>query len=87
MYFHERTIQHHLRIPFPHEDCFSKVKNCYIKCAYYSINYDYDVSADETWMNGDWFYTTNDSDGNYGEYGNFDDGGKCTQRSRPDNLI
>ena len=87
MYFHKRIIRDHLRNPFPHEDDFRKVKNSYIKCVYYNIYDDYGVNVDEIWTNGDWFYTTNDGDGNYGKYGNFGDGGKCTQRSRPDNLM
>ena len=33
---------------------------------------------DETWMNGNWFYTTN--------CGIFGNGGKATERSPPDNL-
>ena len=53
-----RLILHALGISLPHEDGFSKVKNAYIKSAYYSICDDYGVDADETWMHGDWFYTT-----------------------------
>ena len=44
----------------------------------YSICDDYDVNADETWINGDWFYTT--------KYGVFVDEGKATERSPLDNL-
>ena len=58
MYFHVRLILHDLGIPLPHEDGFSKVKNAYIKSAYYSICDNYGVDADETWVHGDWFYTT-----------------------------
>ena len=70
---------HNLGIPLPHEDGFSKVKNPYIKSAYYSICDDYDVDADETWMHGDWFYTT--------DYGIFGHEVKATKRSPLDNLI
>ena len=69
---------HDLGIPLPHEDGFSKVKNAYIKSAYYSICDDYGVDADETWMHGDWFYTTG--------YGIFGHEVKATKRSPPDNL-
>ena len=34
------------------------LKNSYIKSAYYSICDEYGVNADQTWMNGNWFYTT-----------------------------
>ena len=30
----------------------------YIKSDYYSVCDDYGVNADETWMHGNWFYTT-----------------------------
>ena len=69
---------HHLGIPLPHEDGFSKVKNTYIRCAYYIICDDYGVNTDEIWLNGDWFYATPDT--------NFGDSGKATQSSLPDNL-
>ena len=78
MYFHVRLILHDLGISLPHEDGFSKVKNAYIKSAYYSICDDYGVDADETWMHGDWFYTTG--------YGIFGHEVKATKRSPPDNL-
>ena len=78
VYFHVRLILHDLGIPLPHEDGFSKVKNAYIKSAYYSICDDYGVDADETWMHGDWFYTTG--------YGIFGHEVKATKRSPPDNL-
>ena len=58
VYFHVRLILHELSIFLPHEDGFSKVKNAYIPSAYYSICDDYGVDANETWMRGDWFYTT-----------------------------
>ena len=54
----------------PHEDGFSKVKNCYIKIAYYSICDDYGVKADKIWMDWSWFYTA--------ENGNFENGEKAT---------
>ena len=64
VYFHVQLILHELGISLPHEDGFSKVKNAYIKSGNYSICGDYDVDADETWMHGDWFYTTD-----YGIFG------------------
>ena len=79
VYFHVRLILHDLGIPLPHEDSFSKVKNAYIKSAYYSTCNDYGVGADETWMYGDWFYTTG--------YGIFGHEVKDTKRSLPDNLM
>ena len=78
VYFHVRLILHDLRIPLPLEDDFSKVKNAYIKSACYSTCDDYGVDADETWMHGDWFYTTG--------YGTFSHEVKATKRSPPDNL-
>ena len=56
VYFHVRLILHDLGISLPHEDGFSKVKNAYIKNAYYSICDDYGVNPDETWMLESWFY-------------------------------
>ena len=69
---------HHLDISLPYKDGFTKVKNLYIKSAYYSICDDYGVNGDETWMNGDWFYST--------KYCVFGDGGNATKRSPLDNL-
>ena len=43
VYFHIRLILHELGISLPHEDGFSKVKNTYIKSAYYSTCDDYGV--------------------------------------------
>ena len=60
------NILHILGISVPQEVGFSKTKNSYVKCAYYSICDDYGVNADETWMHGDWFYLT--------KYGIFGDG-------------
>ena len=57
VYFQIRLILHELGISLPHEDGFSKVKNAYIKSAYYSICDDYGIDPNETWMYGDWFYT------------------------------
>ena len=56
--FHVRLILYDLGISSPHKNGFSKVKNAYIKSAYYSICDGYGVDADETWMHGDWFHTT-----------------------------
>ena len=65
-------------ISLPHEDGFSKVKNAYIQSTYYSLCDDYSVDADETWMHGDWFYTT--------DYAIFGHEVQATERSPPDNL-
>ena len=78
MYFHVRLILHDVGIPLPHEDNLSKVGNSYIKSDYYSVCDDYGVNADEAWMHGDWFYTTN--------YGIFGNEVKTTERSPPENL-
>ena len=56
--FHVRLILHELGISLPHTDGFSKVKNAHIKNTYYSICDDYGVGANDAWMHGDWFYTT-----------------------------
>ena len=69
-YFHVRITLQHLGVLLPHEDGFSKVKNCYIKIAYYSICDDYGVKADKIWMDWGWFYTA--------ENGNFENGEKAT---------
>ena len=66
------------RCPWPYEDGFSKVKNGYIKIAYYSICDDYGVNSNETWMYSDWFYTTH--------YAIFTWELKATKMSLPDNL-
>ena len=58
VYFHIRLILHELGISLPHKDGFSKVKNSYIKSVYYRTCGDYGVDANETWMHGAWFYTT-----------------------------
>ena len=79
VYLHVQLISHDLVIPLPHEDGFSKVKIGCTKSAYYSICDDYGVDADETWMYGDWFYTTG--------YGIFSHEVKTTKRSPPDNLM
>ena len=78
VYFNIQLILHEFGISLPHEDGFSKVKNAYIESAYYSVCDDYGVDADETWMHGDWFYTT--------DYGIFGHEVKATERSPPDNL-
>ena len=67
-----------LGISLPHEDGFSKVKNSYIQSAYYSLYYDYGVDPSETWMDGDWFCTT--------DYAIFGHEVKATERSPPENL-
>ena len=58
VYFHVRSILHNLGTPLPYEDGFSKVKNSYIQGVHYSICNDYGVNPNETWIYGDWFYTT-----------------------------
>ena len=73
VYFHVQLILHDLGISLPHEDGFSKVKNSYIKCAYYTICDDYGVNPYEIWIHRDWFYTT-------------DYEVKATERLPPDNL-
>ena len=78
VYFYVRITLYHLVIFLPHEDGFSKVKNSYLKSAYYSISNNYSVNADETWMHRYCFYTT--------KYGIFGDGRKTTNRSPTDNL-
>ena len=78
MYFHVRLVLHELGISLTHEEGFSKVKNAYIESAYYSLCDDYGVDANETWMHGDWFHTT--------DYVIFGHEVKATERSPPDNL-
>ena len=78
VYFHVRLTLHELHISLPHEDDFSKVKNDYERSAYYSVSDQYGVNPDETWMYGEWFYTT--------DYGIFGHEVKATERSPPDNL-
>ena len=48
VYFHVRTMLHYLGIFLLHQHEFNKVKNSYIKSAYYSICVDYSVNADKT---------------------------------------
>ena len=78
VYFHVRLVLHELGISVTYEDGFSKVKNAYIQSAYYSLCDDYGVDASETWMHGDWFYTT--------EYVIFGHEVKATETSPPDNV-
>ena len=78
VYFHIRLILLDLGIPLTHGDGFSKVKNSYIQSTYYSLCDDYGVDPNETWMYGDWFYTT--------DYAIFGHEVKTTERSPPDNL-
>ena len=78
VYCHIRLILHDLDILLPQEDGFSKVKNSYIQSAYYSPCDAYSVDPTETWMYGDWFYTT--------DYAIFGHEVKTTERSPPDNL-
>ena len=69
---------YHLGIFYSQKDGFSKVKDLYIISTYYSICDDYSVNADQTWMNGDWLFTT--------KYGVFDDKGMASEGSPPGNL-
>ena len=78
LYFHVRSILHNLGTPLPYEDGFSKVKNSYINSAYNAICNDHGVNPNETWMYGDWFYTTS--------YAIFTTESKATKRSPPDDL-
>ena len=80
VYFHVRLILHDLGISLPHEDGFSKVKNAYIKSAYYSICDQYDVNGVMAliWLHEDWFYTTGDAILGHEL--------KATKTSPPDNL-
>ena len=78
VYFHIRLIFHELGISLPHEDGFSKVKNDYDYRVYCIACGQYGVNPDETWMYGEWFYTT--------DYGIFGQEVKATERSPPDNL-
>ena len=78
MYFHVRLILHKLHNSLPHEDGFSKVKNDYEDSAYCSVFDEYGVDLAETWMYGDWFYTT--------VYAVFGHEVKATERPPPDNL-
>ena len=79
VYFHVRLILHEFGTSLPHEDGFSKVENGYINSAYYGVCDDYGVDPDETWMYGDWFYTTG--------CGIFGHEVKATKRSPSDNLM
>ena len=76
--FHVRLILHDLGVSLSHEDDFSKVKNAFIKSDYYSVCDDYVVNADETWIHGNWSYTT--------DHGIFGHEVKATERYPPDNL-
>ena len=78
VYFHVWLILHELRISLPHEDGFSEVRNDYERSAYSSVCDQYGVNPDETWIYGEWFYTT--------DYGIFGHEVKTTERSLPDNL-
>ena len=78
VYFHAELILHELRISLPHEDCFSKIKNDYVRSAYYIVCDEYGLNPDETWMHGDWFYTT--------DYAIFGHEVKAPERSPPDNI-
>ena len=78
VYFNIRLILHELRISEPHEDSFSKLKNSYIQSAYYSLCDYYGVYPTDTWIYGDWFYTT--------DYAIFGHGVKARERSPPDNI-
>ena len=73
VYFQVQLILHDLGVSLPDDDGFSNVKNANLKSVYYSFFDDYGVNADETWMHGDWFYTTG--------YGIFGPEVKATERS------
>ena len=78
VYLHVQIILYHLGILFATRGCLNKVKNSYIKSAYYSVCDDYGVNVKDLWINGDSFYK--------GKCGNFGDGVIATQRSTPENL-
>ena len=78
MHFHIRLILLVLGISLSHEDGFSKVKNAYIKGAYYSSCDDYSVDRTKTWMYGDWFYMT--------DFAVFRHSIKAAERSRSDDV-
>ena len=78
VYSHARLILHDLGFSLSHKDGLSRLKNSYVTSAYYSICDNYGVNADETWMHGDWFYTT--------DYGIFGHEVKATERSPPVNV-
>ena len=77
-YFNGRLILYKLHIFLPHEDGFNKAKNDYEDSAYYSVCDEYGVDPVETWMYGDWLYTT--------DYAVFGHEVKATERSPLDNL-
>ena len=58
VYFHIRLILHKVGICLPHEDDFSKVKNYFEDSPHCRVCDEYGVDPTETWMHGDWFYTT-----------------------------
>lgn len=53
--FHVKTMLGHLGISLSHKNGFSKAKKSCIKKAYYSICDNHGVTADEMWINGNWF--------------------------------
>ena len=77
-YFNGRLILYKLHIFLPHEDGFNKAKNDYEDSAYYSVCDEYGVDPVETWMYGEWLYTT--------DYAVFGHEVKATERSPLDNL-
>ena len=77
-YFHTQIILQQLGIPLPHEHGFNKVKNCCNKSAFYKIFDDYCNTADQIWMNHDWFCTP--------VLDVFSDGTKATKRFPSGNL-
>ena len=78
VYFHIRLILHELGISLPHEDGFSKVENSYIQSTYYNLCDEYRVDPSDTWIYGNWFYTT--------DYAIFGHEVKATEISPPHNL-
>ena len=81
--FEVRLILHKLPTSLPHEDGFSKVMRLimrllidYEDSAYYSICNEYGIDPAETWMYGDWSYTT--------DYAAFGHGVRATEKSAPD---
>ena len=77
VYFHIRLILHNLGISSPHEDGFSARLNLLTLRLRITVFVMTGVNPEETWMHGDWFYTT--------DYGIFGHEVKVTERSPPDN--
>ena len=78
VYFHVLLVLDKLHFFWPLEDGFNKVKNDYEDSGYCSVCDEYDVDPTETWMCGNWVYTT--------DFAVFGHEVRATERSLPDNL-